>query len=97
LYRKVTIRIQQGVLNGDFENGERMEKLDVIFENRYLEAYHRYRNHQSPSKSSKIVFDKANNYWIIVLEHILFGVNANINLYLEIAAAKQLKKTLYLN
>jgi hypothetical protein len=47
LYRKVTIKVKQGVLNGRFEDGARMERLDVNFANRYLEAYERRRrDHQ---------------------------------------------------
>ena len=29
LYRKVTINVKQGILNGRFEDGARMERLDV--------------------------------------------------------------------
>ncbi len=39
LYRKVTVRIKEGILNNEFENNPRMEKLDVLFANRYIEAY----------------------------------------------------------
>ncbi len=31
LYRKVTINVKQGILNGRFEDGARMERLDVNF------------------------------------------------------------------
>ena len=88
LYRKVTLRVKEGVLNGEFENGERMEKLDVVFANRYLEAYHRYANNNSLSKSWQVAFYEADNYWIIVLQHILFGINAHINLDLGIVSAQ---------
>ena len=88
LYRKVTFRVKEGIINGEFENGERMERLDVIFANRYLEAYQLYTKGKSSSKSWEIAFCEANNYWTIVLQHILFGINAHINLDLGIAAAE---------
>lgn len=36
LYLKVTQKVKEGIQNGTFENGPRMEKLDVIFANRYI-------------------------------------------------------------
>jgi hypothetical protein len=38
LYRKVTLSVKEGIREGFFEDGERMERLDVVFANRYLEA-----------------------------------------------------------
>lgn len=43
MYRRVTIRIKEGLQAGRFENGERLEHLDVIFVNRYLDAYDSHR------------------------------------------------------
>ena len=87
LYQKVTCKVKEGITNNFFEDGERMERLDVIFANRYLEAYHNYKNNEETSKSWLAAFDEADNYWIIVLQHLLLGMNAHINLDLGIAAA----------
>src|SRR5262245_42369321 len=38
LYRKVTAGVRDGIQQGAFDDGRRMERLDVIFANRYLEA-----------------------------------------------------------
>jgi len=46
LYREVTIKVKQGIANGDFENGQRMERLDVIFASRYIDAYYLYKDNQ---------------------------------------------------
>ena len=40
LYRKVTISVKEGISNGVFEDGPRMERLDVIFASRYIDGYH---------------------------------------------------------
>lgn len=88
LYRKVTIGVKKGIAEGDFEDGARMEKLDVIFANRYLEAYNLYQKGEDPSLSWAIAFTKSKNYWPIVLQHLLWGINAHINLDLGIAAVE---------
>ena len=88
LYLKVTQKVKEGIQNGTFENGPRMEKLDVIFANRYIKAYYQYQTQQPTSKSWEAAFVEADNYWIIVLQHLLLGMNAHINLDLGIAAAQ---------
>ena len=65
-----------------------MEKLDVIFANRYIKAYYQYQTQQPTSKTWEAAFLEADNYWIIVLQHLLLGMNAHINLDLGIAAAQ---------
>ena len=43
LYRKVTAKVKEGIAQGRFEDGPRMERLDVTFANRYLEAMDQFR------------------------------------------------------
>jgi Family of unknown function (DUF5995) len=88
LYRKVTARVKQGIANNEFENGPRMEQLDVIFASRYIDAYFAWKNNQRVTASWKKAFDITTNYWPIVLQHLLMGMNAHINLDLGIAAAQ---------
>ncbi|MFK7799124.1 MAG: DUF5995 family protein [Aureispira sp.] len=88
LYRKVTISVRDGIKEEKFEDGSRMKRFDVIFANRYLEAYTQFQSQEQPSKSWQIAFDKTNEYWPIVLQHLLWGMNAHINLDLGIAAAE---------
>jgi hypothetical protein len=91
LYRKVTISIKQGIADGIFEDGLRMEKLDVIFANRYLKAYENYMSQKDTTKSWQIAFDKCKSKKPIVLQHLLWGMNAHINLDLGIAAVETIK------
>lgn len=88
LYRKVTVDIKQGIENDAFENGFRMEKLDVIFANRYLEAHRKYYQGQKLSECWKVAFDNSVKYSPIVLQHLLWGINAHINLDLGIAVVE---------
>ncbi len=88
LYRKMTIAIQNAIHNNQFEDGARMEKLDVHFANRYLEAYSQFEAGKKPALSWQTAFDAAVTDKLTVLQHLLLGINAHINLDLGIAAAK---------
>jgi hypothetical protein len=48
LYRTVTTAIKHGISAGRFEDGRRMERLDVVFANRYLAAFDAHRNGGRP-------------------------------------------------
>src|SRR5215510_8183603 len=71
LYRKVTVRVREGIAKGQFENGARMEQLDVTFANRYLQALIDLRNGSMPSQVWAYAFESAQSYWPIVLQHLL--------------------------
>jgi hypothetical protein len=88
LYRKVTVRIKEGILNNEFENNPRMEKLDVIFANRYIEAYECLGNNHPFTKSWKNAFEAAKTGKLLIMQHLLLGINAHINLDLGIAVAE---------
>jgi len=88
LYQKVTIKVKEGIANNYFDNGPRMEQLDVVFAKRYLDAWFAYKNHEPVPLSWKRAFNLSTNYWPIVLQHILMGINAHINLDLGTAAAE---------
>jgi len=88
LYRKVTVQVKTGIEQGAFEDGPRMERLDIIFANRYIDAFYQYRSGQIPSASWLVAFDTGRDWWPIVLQHLLLGMNAHINLDLGIAAAQ---------
>ena len=92
LYRRVTARVKAGIVNNEFENGPRMEKLDIVFASRYLDAYRAWKNNEPVTGSWKKAFDRSGNYWPIVLQHLLLGMNAHINLDLGIAAASVSEK-----
>ena len=93
LYQKVTLKVKEGIENNFFDDGPRMEKLDVVFANRYLEAYYSYKNNETITASWKRTFELSIHYWPIVLQHLLMGMNAHINLDLGIAAAEISRNT----
>jgi len=88
LYRKVTLKVKEGISNNFFEDGQRMEKLDIVFAKRYLDAYYSWQKNEEVTKSWQKAFELSHSYWPIVLQHLLIGMNAHINLDLGIAAAE---------
>lgn len=87
VYLGVTRDVKSGIQEGEFEDGARMERLDVVFANRYLEALSQYKNSKPCTQSWKIAFEAAQNQDFLILQHLLLGMNAHINLDLGIAAA----------
>jgi len=88
LYRRVTIAVKEGIAAGRFQDGPRMERLDVIFANRCLEAYAQYQEGRACSQSWRVAFHQSSRWRPIILQHLLLGMNAHINLDLGIAAAQ---------
>jgi hypothetical protein len=88
LYKGVTEKVREGIANGHFEDGARMERLDVIFANRYLEALRMFRAGEQPTRSWLFAFESADGTKPIVLQHLVLGINAHINLDLGVAAAE---------
>lgn len=88
LYQKVTVKVKEGIESGYFDDGPRMEKLDVVFAKRYIDAYYDRKTQMSVTKSWEEAFTEAENSNLLVVQHLLLGMNAHINLDLGIAAAE---------
>ncbi|MGB1247472.1 MAG: DUF5995 family protein [Chitinophagales bacterium] len=92
LYKKVTIRIKKGIENDEFEDGARMEKLDVIFANRFIDAYRTWKAAENTTLSWRNAFEASSENNLLILQHLLLGINAHINLDLGVAAAQTVGK-----
>jgi hypothetical protein len=88
LYKKVTMAVAHKIEAGYFDDGPRMEKLDIVFANRYLQAYHSYIQGQPCSQCWQLAFDACKNWQPMVMHHLLMGMNAHIGLDLGIAAGQ---------
>ncbi len=88
LYYKVTACVKDGIAKGQFEDGARMEKFDVVFASRYLDALTAWNNKQPLSASWQVAFEATKSSSALVLQQLLLGMNAHINLDLGIAAAE---------
>jgi len=87
LYRRVTRSVKDGIDQGKFQNGPLLERLDVVFANRYLTAFEQFRSGQPPTLSWQLAFKSAKAWYPLIVQQLLIGINAHINLDLGIAAA----------
>ena len=87
IYRRTTFEVASEIALGHFEDNQRMEKFDVVFARLYLDAYSAWKNNEKVSASWAYAFNQADKHLTIV-QHILLGMNAHINLDLAVATAK---------
>ncbi|PAX52684.1 DUF5995 family protein [Brunnivagina elsteri] len=88
LYRQVTLKIRIGMESNHFDDCDRMNRFAAKFANRYFIALDTYRSGGKPTKSWKVAFEAASQPDFIILQHLLLGINAHINLDLGIVAAE---------
>lgn len=85
LYRRMTGRVLVGIQRGEFEDGPRMERLDVLFAQRYFDAWdgwHRGRPVPQVWREALTPTDEPR----MILQYLLVGMNAHINFDLALAA-----------
>ena len=87
LYKKVTVAVSNKINEKFFDDNARMEKLDVVFANRYLDAYQQYKSGLPCSAVWQLAFDTTRTWKPMVIDHLIAGMNAHIGLDLGIAAA----------
>lgn len=85
LYHKVTCKVKEVINKKGFEDGERMERMDVAFARRYIDAFKAWIAVKQTTKSWEITFDSVPDKSLLVVQHLLLGMNAHINLDLSIA------------
>lgn len=88
LYCLVTVKVKDAIIAGEFEDGVRLEQLDVIFANRYFDAFFAKRQGEPVTLAWDYTFRLAPKPHPLILQHLLLGMNAHINLDLAIAAAE---------
>lgn len=87
LYLRMTEAVAEGIKSNFFEDGKRMERLDIAFAKRYIDAYNAYFNGNACQPAWKIAFDACKDDSLVVFQHLLLGINTHINLDLAISAA----------
>jgi len=92
LYRRVTVGVRRRVEAGTYVDGARMERLDVRFAQRYIDAYYQHRRGERPTEAWAYAFTAGEDERPIVLQHLLLGMNAHINLDLPVASARILDR-----
>ena len=89
LYKRITIAVRTALNEGAFENAARMERFDVAFASRYFDALNGYFHPErfpNPTRSWRLTFDGSHRPEPIIVQHMLVGVNAHIDLDLGIVA-----------
>ena len=91
LYKRITLAIRKAIGDGAFQDGPRMERLDVVFASRYFAALNGWFHPGAfppPSHCWRVAFEGASHEEPIIVQHMLAGVNAHIDLDLGIAASE---------
>jgi hypothetical protein len=88
LYRRVTVSIRDAIRAGQFEDGARMEALDIAFAGRYFTARSQYQTGELAMRSWLQAFDAAQSAEHTSLQQLLIAMNAHINIDLGIAVAR---------
>jgi Family of unknown function (DUF5995) len=89
LYKRITIAVGVAIDEDKFEDGPRMERFDVAFANHYFAALNGHFHPDSfgkPPRAWRVSFDAEGSAAPIILQHMLAGINAHIDLDLGIAA-----------
>ena len=88
LYRRVTLEIKRRIEQGLFENPAAMLDLDVDFATRYFDALDAFRAEAELSECWRTAFEGAGDGQLLIVQHLLLGMNAHINFDLAISTAK---------
>lgn len=86
VYRAVTARVRDGIVAGEYDDDQRMERFDVRFAHYWLDAHAAWDRGDPVPASWACSFEAARRPGLI-LQHLLLGMNAHINLDLGVAAA----------
>ena len=88
MYRQTTVAVGRGVDAGVFDDGDRMGRFIALFAGRYLEALRVATAGGQPTRSWRMAFAAAERPDRVILQHLVLGINAHINLDLGIVAAQ---------
>lgn len=92
IYQAETVHVRDGIDQGRFDRPDLIETLAVKFARRYLDAFYAYDERQPMTKSWYVAFDATKRPQPCVLQHILMGINAHINLDLGLSVAETVPK-----
>ena len=88
LYLEMTRSVKKAIHNNAFNDNQRMERLCIVFAMRYLDALSLWKSGKRPTNAWYLAFEQTKLSSMSVIQHILCGINAHINLDLSIAAAQ---------
>jgi hypothetical protein len=88
VYRQVTAAIAEAVRDGLFDDAERLSRFDAVFAGRYLSALRGWRAGAETPRCWRLAFRATEDDGTVLVQHVVLGINAHINLDLAVAAAQ---------
>lgn len=88
MYLAVTHTVRLRADAGRFADAARMERFVAGFAARYLDAHESWRSGSGTTEAWRVAFDTSERWRPVILQHLLLGINAHINLDLGVAAAE---------
>jgi hypothetical protein len=88
VYRRTTAEIRKAIVEKQFEDNDRMQRMDVAFANKYISAYLNFHAASGPVSHAWAIPFQAGREKLTIMQHLLMGMNAHINLDLGAAAAE---------
>jgi hypothetical protein len=88
IYLDMTRAVQEGIAKGVFDDGPRMSRFAAAFANRYLDALATFAASGEPTRVWRAAFGCNKRRDRLILQQIVIGINAHVNLDLGVAAAE---------
>ena len=94
MYLAVTNTMRERAAEGTFQDPARMERFITGFAGRYLDAVAAWQAGAPCTASWRVAFEASRRRRPIILQHLLLGMNAHINLDLGVAAVRRGRRRL---
>jgi hypothetical protein len=88
MYLAVTHTVRDRAEAGRFEDPERMERFVAHFAARYLDADAAWAAGDPVPAAWRVAFEASSRWRPVIVQHLLLGINAHINLDLGVTAAE---------
>jgi len=88
VYRQMSVAVQDAIRCGYFNDGPRMSRFTAAFANRYLDALDAFQAARPPTRSWQASFAGNERRDRLILQQVVLGINAHVNLDLGVAAAE---------
>ena len=88
MYLQTTRTVREQVAAGQFDDGERMCRFVEAFAGRYLAPLQASLEGRPVPRCWAVAFDLARRADKVILQHLLLGINAHVNLDLAVVAAE---------
>jgi len=85
LYRRTTLEVRGALRAGAFDDADWVERLDVVFARRYLQAFADDHAGRPTTAAWTHAFERGREPGHLVLQHLLLGMSAHILLDLGVA------------